>query len=335
MRMQAPMRYVVGIDQGHSQTRAVVADERGNLLSVGMSRGACHSRHGMGVTMGAIREAVLLALSQAEVDARQIAVLFCGLTCADWADEYTLLRDNVQALGLCNDVRIANDSIIALRGGTSAPYGAIVIAGTGGNCAVRSPKGDVFIYGFYQENELQGASAIGRRALQAIYRAETGRESATTLTARVLALFGLDLVDGLLRADVEDRLEWEGIARISPLVSQAAQGGDAVAAAILRAFGKGLAELVVAGLRRFDMADMEVEVVLSGSVFKGSSLIQEAMLADIHDVVPKACLINARYEPVVGAALLAMEGLGVNASHEVVRNVEQSSVRLNLIRVSE
>jgi N-acetylglucosamine kinase-like BadF-type ATPase len=270
-----------------------------------------------------------------EVQAQQTSILFCGLTCADWADEYTLLRDNVRALGLCNDVRIANDSIIALRGGTSAPYGAIVIAGTGGNCAIRSPKGDEFIYGFYQEDDLQGASAIGRRAMQAIYRSETGREPATILTARILALFGLASVDDLLRADVEDRLEWERVSRIAPLVTQAAFEGDAVAAAILCAFGKGLAELVIAGLTRFSMSGMDVEVVLSGSVFKGGSLIQEAMLAEFRAAPLKARLINARYEPVVGAALLGMESLGVNVGPEVARNVEQSSARLGLVRISE
>ena len=331
--MQAFMRYVVGVDQGHSQTRAVVADEQGNILGVGMSRGACHARHGMGVTMGAIREAVRLALAQAGAQSQQIAILFCGLTCADWLDEYALLRENVRALGFCEDVRIANDCIIALRGGTSAPYGAIVIAGTGGNCAVRSPEGEEFIYGFYHDDDLQGGSALGRRALQAIYHSETGREPATILTQRVLAMFALGSVDDLLRADVEDRLDRGQIAHIAPVVSQAAHEGDAVAKSILRAFGKGLAELVTAGLRRFGMTDLDVEVVLSGSVFKGGTLIQEAMLAGIRAAAPKARLVNARYEPVVGAALLGLEAIGVKVDSEVAHNVDQSSNRLGLIRI--
>lgn len=326
------MRYVVGVDQGHSQTRAAVADERGCILGLGISRGACHSEHGMAVAMGAICDAVQLALAQAAVQSQQVAVLFCGLTGADWTDEYTLLCENVRALGFCDDVRIANDSIIALRGGTSAPYGAIVIAGSGGNCAVRSPWGEEFIYGFYHDDDLQGASALGRRALQAVYRSETGREPATVLIPRVLALFGLSSVDDLLRADVEDRLDLGQVACIAPVVSRAAHEGDVVAAAILRAFGRGLAELVTAGLRRFAMTGLDVEVVVSGSVFKGGTLIQEVMLADIRSAAPQARLINARYEPLVGAVLLGLEAIGVSIGPNEATGIEQSSQRLDLIR---
>ena len=330
------MNYVLGVDQGHTETRAAVADMEGNILGVGKTYGACHSLHGLDQAMGAVQEASQMALSQAGVSLRQLALMFCGLTGADWPDEYHLLETNVLSLGLCRDVYIKNDSIVALRGGTSASYGAIVIGGTGGNCAIRSPQGEEFIFHYYHDRDLQGGLGLGWRSLRAIYRAETGREPDTLLKPRVLAMMGLATVDDLLRADVEQRLSLDDVKHIAPLVFQAAYEGDRVACEIIRAFGEGLAELVIAGLRRFDMTRLDVEVVLSGSIFKATgNLVQEVMIAGIHLAAPNARLVNARYEPVVGAVLLGLEASGVQVDERVKRNIEGSSQALCLIRLPD
>lgn len=328
------MTYILGIDQGSTHTRVAVGDAAGNILGVGKSYGACHSIHGMDKAMGAVREAAAAALHQAGGQLADIAVVFGGFTGADWPDEYQLLQTNVLALGLSAVVHISNDSIVALRGGTEASYGAVIIAGTGGNCAIRSPRGEEFIYHYYHDHDLQGGAALGRRALKAVYRAETGRDSATWLTARILEMFGFAHVDDLLRAEVERRLPLNYIHAIAPLVFQTAYEGDYVSGKIIRAFGEGLAELAVAGLRRFKMTDLAVDIVLSGSVFKGvGTLLEEVIIAYIHLAAPKARLVNARYEPVVGAVLLGLEALGTVVDEQVKQKIEESSRRLNLVRL--
>ena len=260
------MHYVLGIDQGSTHTRAAVCSPQGKVLGVGRTYGACHAFDGMPRAMNAVNEAATMALNQAGVAVEEVGVLFGGLTGADWPSEYDLLKTNVLSLELCQNVWIKNDSIIALRGGTSANFGVIVIAGSGGNCAIRSPDGEEFIYHYYHDSELQGGGALGRQMLKAIYRAETGREAATCLTARALDKFNLSTVDDLLRADVERRLTADDIKHLAPLVFQAAYEGDRVASSILWTFGTGLAELVTAGLQRFDMTlyldeSLDVEVI--------------------------------------------------------------------------
>ena len=330
------MQYVLGVDQGHTQTRAAICDSSGRILGTGSADGACHSRHGMDRAMATVRDASEAALRQAGIRARDLTVMFCGLTGADWPDEYQSLPQNLMRLGLCHNIVVKNDSIIALRGGTSADFGAIVIAGTGGNCAIRSPSGQEFIYHFYHDLDLQGGTALGRRALNAIYRVETGREPPTALKARVLELLGFGTVDALLRADVEADFGLEEMKDIAPLVFEAACQADTVACNILQAFGEGLAELVTAGLKRLEMTHLDVEVVLSGSVFKGpGSLVQEVMIAHIHMTAPRATLVNARYEPLVGAVVLGLEQVGVEVGPRIKANIERSSKELGLIRLCE
>jgi hypothetical protein len=54
---------------------------------------------------------------------------------------------------------IVNDSIAALGRNTKA-YGAILVAGTGANCAVLAPDGRTFIYHCYHDSNLQIGAAI-------------------------------------------------------------------------------------------------------------------------------------------------------------------------------
>jgi N-acetylglucosamine kinase-like BadF-type ATPase len=323
---------IIGIDQGGTFTRAVVCSLDGRLLGYGCAPGACHAFQGMPRAMQVVQQAVQASLAQADSKIEEVRLVFGGFTGADWADEYPLLQKNVGAALGIQTVFIANDSIIAMRGGSEYPYGAILIAGSGGNCAVRAPAGREYIYGYYQEAALQGGGGLGRRTLDAVYQAEDGRRPPTRLTGRVLSFYGFHCVEELLRAEVENRLPG-GIKELAPLVFEEALSGDRTAATILRDFGKGSAKLVTNGLRRFNMTGLALDVVLSGSVFKGvGSLLVDTLRTEIQRTAPLARLVNARYEPVVGAALLGMEKAGVIIDERINPRIEESANELGLIR---
>jgi hypothetical protein len=58
----------------------------------------------------------------------------------------------------------------------------------------------------------------------------------------------------------------------------------------------------------------------------------DALAGQLRLGAPHARLINARYEPVVGAALLGLESLGVPNTPGLRENIEQSASRLGLLR---
>lgn len=327
------MSYVLGIDQGNSGTRALLSDIDGFLLGYGNAFGAQHTFNGMERAMMAVKEAGQIAINKAGITNPDIAVIYGGFTGADWSDEYLALQENVRALGFSEAVYIVNDCIVALRGGTDHSYGVIIIAGSGGNVAIRSPEGKEFIYGYYHEGDLQGGSSLGDHVLRAIYRAETGREPSTSLTSRVLAKYRFSTVEQLLRANVENRLPGE-YKDLAPLLFEEADQGDVVARRIVQHFAEGNAEMAVAGLRRFGMLDLEVEVVLSGNIFKAKGpLLIDIITNTIRKDVPKARIVNARYEPVVGGVLLGLEKAGVDINKQVKANIELSAQKLGLIRI--
>lgn len=327
------MKYVTGLDQGGSGTRALVASLDGRILGTGLGPGACHIFSGMEAAMDATSTAVQAACAVASLPARKADGFVGGYTGADWPDEYHLLHKAVDKLGLAKQVTIVNDSIAAMRGGTHQPYGAILVAGTGANCAVRAPDGREFIYHYYHDNDLQGGSALGQAALKAIFRAETGRPPQTSLKSPVLTLFGLPNVDALMRDLVEGHIPQNRVPEIAPLIFEEARKEDLAACAIVTHFATGCAELLVNGLARLGMTGLAVEIVISGGVFKSDSrLLRKTLFQEVQRVVPGATFIEARYEPVVGAAILALEQYGTGFDSQVQSNLERTAQEWNLIR---
>jgi N-acetylglucosamine kinase-like BadF-type ATPase len=330
------MGYIIGIDQGSTKTLGAISDEKGSILALSRTGGAEHHSDGLPVQVGYLEEVLKDLLKKASVKPEDVKLIFGGLTGVDWPEENELFEKEILKLGICNKVYIENDTLVALRGGTSNSYGAILCAGTGSNCAVISPDGRKFTYGFFIDDDLQGGGSLGRRVLTTVYRAYTGLEAETLLVERVKKKFAIEDIEKLKRMDALRKLDVRKIHSLAIDLFEAAYQGDEISVKIIKWFGVQLASLVNARARLFGMTDMEFEVVVSGSVFKGpGTLLTDVVTAEIHGVCPRARIVNARYEPVVGAVLFALEKLHGSIGEELATNIETSCRKLGLLRLPE
>jgi N-acetylglucosamine kinase-like BadF-type ATPase len=330
------MDYILGIDQGGTKTAAVVMNALGEILGTGFGGAGNYAYTGMSQAMASVREAADCALDQAGLSLADVVSLSAGLSGADWPEEYDLLRGSLfEATGI-GDIRVYNDSIIAMRGGTDKPYGAVICMGTGLNVAIRNPDGETFIYGYYIDGDHQGAGAIGHLALKAVIAADNGILGPTALTGMVLREYQARTVEELVRLYAGGQLSGR-LKLLAPHVLEIAAGGDAVADHLVRQFGVGVAQYVTAGLRRYSMLDLDVDVVCSGSVLKTKhrtlrDVIRTTIQAECH----QARLVDALYEPVVGAALLALdERIKPDQRESIRERVHASCQAMNLIRIPD
>lgn len=329
------VKYVLGLDQGGSKTHAVVADMEGNILGIGCGAGACHSVIGLEAAAAAIYDASMQAMSAAGITAEQIDVVGAGLTGVDWPHETQLLRQAVSdTLSIPQEkIIVVNDCLIALRAGTSKPSGCILCAGSGLNCAVRHPDGREYTFGFYIEDGCQGGSALGMRTLQAVFDAEAGLCAETALTEKVLRYMACSNVDEMLFKHVTCGLGPDRILRLPPVLEEAALEGDEVAKGILRVYARDIARYVVVGLRRFDMLNLDMEVVLSGSIFKCRA---PELIDTVTDVIlsnaPNVTILESIYEPVIGAMLLALDHIEDADRALIQEHIERDAKRFHMVR---
>lgn len=326
--------YSLAIDQGGTKTIAIVADDEGRILGKGTGAGACHFFDGMPKAMAAVESATRLALVKAGLTPQNLRAISAGLAGANWPEEIIALEAGLRTLFPVDDICVYNDCLIALRGGTAQTCCAVLCAGTGLNAAVRFSKGPFLIYNNYIEDLDQGAKGLGARALRAIFLSEIGALPPTTLTEIALTFFELDQVDKLLLAYQRQQLR-KPIQDLSPLLFEAAGKSDRVALEIISQFALSISRYPIAAINKHNAQNAEIDVVLSGGLFKakGTSLV-ETIETEIHRVAPNAKIIEAAYEPVVGAMLLVLDSkYRGEIPPPVMQNCQVSAEKLDLLRV--
>lgn len=306
--------YVVGVDGGTTKTIALVADDQGRILGAARGGGSNWSGPDVEVPMGVVVATVREALGRTGLDGDEVAVAVCCLAGADWPEDHERRQAFLQASGIAQRVVVKNDAFAGLRAGTRRPYGVVIAAGTGTNTAVITPDGRESAYGYYADEG--GAGDMAWQAVRAVLRQDDGRGKPTALTAAVLARLGYPSGEAMLRARVAGQADHGRILSLCPLVFEAADAGDEVAAGIVVRQGLALAEYATAAIRRFGMQGLEFDVVLAGSVFKGQGpLLLDTITQAIHRVAARAHIVRGQFEPAVGAILLAYDALGIAVSN--------------------
>ena len=315
--------FVVGVDGGTTKTIALVSDDQGHILGTGRGGSSNWGNSGAEKPVQVVAATVAEALDQAGLSADDITVGVFGLAGADWPEDYESRTIALQRRRIAQRVIVKNDAMVGWRAGTHQPYGVVIAAGTGSNTAIISPDGREWCYGYYVR--YGGALDVSREAIDAVLREEDGRGKPTTLTSIVLNKLDYVSAEALLRAMCSEQLDRDLTLSLCPLVFEAADAGDDVAVEIIVKQGLALAEYATAGIRRFGMQDLEFDVVLSGSLFKGKGpLLIDTITQAIHQVAPDTHMVRAQFEPAVGALLLAYDAMGITTTQELVNKLAQT-----------
>lgn len=307
-------RFFLGIDTGATKSHALIADEQGTALGFGEGGPGNWEMVGWAGARAILDDIIGQAVAQAGITRYDIAAAGFGLAGYDWPEDrqpyiaiiHELLRPDLP-------LELVNDAFIGLWAGTDAGWGIVVAAGTSCNCYGRNEAGAIGrVTGSSQFGEYAGAHELVEWALQAIARAWSLRGPITLLSDRFVAATGAidvaDLLAGLMRGR---HALW---ASSAPIVFSAAAEGDPVALELVRRAGRELGELAIGVSRQIGITHLSFDVVLSGSFFNGSPLIQESMAATIHTAATGARLTRLEAPPVVGATLLGMEQIGLKLS---------------------
>jgi len=305
-------RYFLGVDIGATKSHALIADEEGHAVGFGKYGPGSYEAVGWDGLRCALATIAERALQDTGITKPEIAGAGFGIAGYDWPDELEPHQRAIDALGLSAPFGLVNDTLVGLMAGATRGWGVGVVSGTGSNCWGRNLAGreghvtgggDMF-------GEYAGGGDIVYHALQDIARAWAMRGSRTRLTDAFIDLAGatseVDLLEGLYLG------RYALSATAAPLVFRVAAEGDVVAREIIRWAGHELASLAIGVIHQLGFETLDFEVVQIGSVFNGSPLLGETMMARIREVAPGARAVRLTVPPVVGGVLLGMEQAGVD-----------------------
>lgn len=324
--------YILGIDQGGTKTAAAVMREDGFIVGRATAKGAYFPDEGVERALEPVREAVEEALRSAGIGREDVAYTVAGIGGIDWPGDDEMIRDALCQKFSLGEVFACNDAVIAFYSGAMRSHGAVLCAGTGMNGALIDKDGKLFVYGDYMEEKAQGGSALARRALRKVFDAELGLCPPTKLTPLFLGQAGVSDVDALLKRYMTESAFRKELRFLMPQILMIAQRGDEAACTLLDDFSGELVAYVAAGFRKMGMNPEEEEIVLAGSVFKGEdNPLTTRVTEGLRERLQGVEVVQARYEPVVGACIMGLVRLGMEISGRE-KGIRESAAVLGLLR---
>lgn len=312
-------RLFLGVDGGQSSTTAWIADERGGVIGRGLGGPCNHARaaEGRRKFLSAVGDCLRQACQQAELSAETVqfeAVCF-GLSggAEDKADYiYEVIRSR--------QYKVTHDGEIALTGATGGRPGIIIIGGTGSFAFGKNAEGVTARSGGwgYVFGDEGGGFDLTRRALRAALRMEEGWGPETALRQALLEATSTASANQLLHDFYAD-VPRATVAGYAPLITQAAEQGDAVAAEILNDAARELSRYVAGVYGQLFTPGTTVAVRYIGGVFQ-SQLLVSRFAHELKRIV-NADVGPPRYLPVAGALLesFQMAGLAVDIDDGIER----------------
>jgi N-acetylglucosamine kinase-like BadF-type ATPase len=312
---------VLAVDGGGSKTDAVLVDTQGRVLAQAQGPSSQPQILGLPTALAVLddlTEQIRREIGRApgEPLAELASVYLSGLDLpAEIATIEPLLRQRAWADRLVVD----NDTFALLRAGTEELDAIAVVCGTGINCVGRNAAGAQSRFAALGEitGDWGGGHHLGLQALWHAARADDGRGPVTALQSAVAGHFGLaDALAvgiGVHLGEIADaRLN-----ELAPVVFAVAASGDPVAGELVDRLAGEIAAMATVSMRRLDLLERPVDLVLGGGVARGRDRRLMAELERQLQVAnPRTRTVVVDAAPVVGAALLGLDALGANSAAE-------------------
>ncbi|WP_372407711.1 N-acetylglucosamine kinase [Streptomyces luteireticuli] len=307
------LRHALAIDAGNSKTDVVLVDAAGAVL--GSARGGGFRPQTTGVREAVAGLARLAAA--ANPDGLPVEHVRACLANADLPAEEERLAAELSGWG--RTVTVANDTFALLRAGLpdgAEPCGVAVVCGAGTNCAGLAPGGRVYRLPSLGQlsGDWGGGTGLGREALWWAARADDGRGEPTALASALPAHFALPSMPALIEALHLGTVPPSRRHELTPVLFAVAATGDPVARSLVARQAEEVVTMARVALERLELTGRTVRVVLGGGVLAARHpLLHDAVLSGLARQAPRAEPVVVTERPVLGAALLALDGMGVGA----------------------
>ena len=301
------MRWAMGIEGGGSKCDCLIADEEGRVVGCGRGGPTNPWFVSRSVVRASIGRAVRGALNSTGSRDHRVAAV-CGFT----LHSNEILRAVVEETVGAARLRFTTEEEAVRVELRRQEVGVVIIAGTGSNTYGRNRRGErANVGGWGQKLGDEGSgSDIGRQAVRAAIRSWDGRGRPTELEERVVRYFGVESIEDLKTVFYLKSVSRHKLSGLAEEVAAAARQGDGVARGILAAAGRELGIAACALIRRLRMEKQAFEVILSGGLRRVGPLLFGPLRRVVKTTAPRAEVVAARHEPVVGALQLALQSLG-------------------------
>lgn len=298
--------HVIGIDAGGSKTVCQLGDADGNVLRESRGPGANLQSAGELEVEKVLHD----VLSEVLMDIPHPPAAIClGMAGVDRPNDAQIVQGILRRICRGTKTLVINDALVALEAGAPGQAGVVLIAGTGSIAYGRDDHGRAARAGGWGHVLGDEGSGfwLGCQAIRSVLRAIDHRGAPTSMSAPICAHFGVTRAQDLVHPVYDGGMRPRAVAAIAPIVGEAADAGDAVAAHIIDV---GVAELAGAAssvAARLHLTDREFQLPMAGGIFRSVPRVRALVLARLQEQMPSARPAVLEVEPACGAVRFAAE----------------------------
>jgi N-acetylglucosamine kinase-like BadF-type ATPase len=307
---------VLAIDAGNSKTDLAIVAVDGSVLGTTRGEGFVPHLVGAEAAVDGLERFVAKVTADAglaEGSGPVVEHISACLANADLPEEQRLLKQAIDAHGWARSSEVVNDTFALLRAGVDELRGIAVICGAGINCTGATPDGRTarFAAVGHMSGDWGGGYFLWQEAMWWAARAEDGRGVDTRLREALPRHFGLRSMRALIEAIHLRQLPPERWVELTRVLFEVAGEGDRVATDIVVHQAREIVSLALAAMRRLDVIDEPIDVLLGGGVLTaGHALLTDSIEELLHAQAPLAVTRIVTTPPVVGAGLLGLDHIG-------------------------
>ena len=316
----ADTRIVMGFDVGGTKTACIMLNEQGCILGKGFGGSGNTNFIPLEIANQSFTDAIESARKAAGIEKLRVECIAVGTEPSP--DPVAPL---IAKLTGCTRIVHKKEGECSMVGGLVSKVGLSLICGTGSVGWGRNARGETSMTSCWGPIGDEGSAYdLARRGVNAAFWAWDGRGPKTVLTDMLLEMFGqTDLRDICTPLYTSENLR-KDFASLAQMVTKAADGGDAVALRVMRDGAVQIAHFLTTCANNLGMTEYRIASansgLVTGSNYRYFNLIRE----ELKKVHPKAELVKPRFEPVVGAGLIALDLIGVEWTDAVVGNIERT-----------
>ncbi len=312
----------LGIDGGQSHTEAVIADENGNIISRGLGGASNHAEipGGRERLENAIKDSVGEALKNAgslPIGETIFASAHCGMTGgAIYKDEI------ISAIIKAEKLTVGHDAPTALLGATAGKPGVVVIAGTGSVVFGINEKGATARVGGlgYLFSDEGSGFWLAAQMIRLAIKEQDELIAPCGILQMVLEFFGRGEIRELTDDFYNGKLSRDEIASLAKRAHElAADGNQTIRGQIF--YGVGVLTESVARVAAKLKFQTKFPVAGIGGMFR-ADLTNDYFASSLAEKTPLAEFVKPRFNPAIGALLLAYRQADIEISADLLSTLE-------------
>lgn len=314
---------VIGIDGGGSQTRVMVSDLTGHILSY--AEGGASSIHKDSNAHINVQQVIETALSAVGCHVDQVKGLYAGIAGYESEQDLAWVTRLTEVDGLHCPKSYVNDSVVAHAGAFLGEPGIVIVSGTGSIIFAVTEHGIQHSNNDFHHYAASAARFLSYNAMYELLAGNTD-QSDMPIMNHILHYWNVLDVDQLrslaARGFIEDQKERNKIfGQMAPIITNSAQEGSRLAKNVCdRAMHEIMVGVEILG------SFFESEIVAVTGI--GSVINSSYMKSKLTESLQSGANKRYRYKSpelsaVSGAVLMALRGLDVKIDSVTVENMKK------------